>query len=222
MKIAIFGGSGRMGRELIELIRQDKTLLLCSVLDQKSDLKTLSKNKPDVVIEFSSPSGLKKISDWCVTHRVPLVSGTTGVTENLEKLLKKKSSKVAIFRAVNMSLGVNALAKVIKIFAQDFPGCDVQIEEIHHRHKKDNPSGTAKFLQKQIEGVPSVRIQSAVGLRGGEVFGIHKVYFFAKNEWLCFEHHAQNRKVFAEGALSAANWVINQKPGLYNMSDFLK
>ena len=222
LRIAIFGGFGRMGRELASLIEKDSHLILCCIADQKTDLNLLAVQKPDVVIEFSSPAGLKKIVQWCSAHRVPLVSGTTGVSGVIEKLVSKASKHISIFRAANMSLGINALAKTIRIFAKNFPGCDVQIEEIHHRHKKDNPSGTAKFLQQQLTGIPSIYVKSSIGLRGGEVFGIHKVYFFAKSEWLCFEHHAQNRMVFAEGALKAAQWLAKKKkPGLYSMSDLL-
>ena len=223
VKVAVFGSRGRMGKEVISLLESHPKLSLSGVSDINDAIEALDLHEPNVVIDFSSPEGLKKIAKWCAGNNTPLVSGTTGVSEVDEKKISSFSRKIPLFRSANMSLGVNAMAHALKMFAQEFSDADIQIEEIHHRHKKDAPSGTAKFLHETLlsSGRKKIHIQPTVSLRGGEIFGIHKVYFFSKNEWVCFEHQAMNRSVFAEGAIQAALWLSTQRPGLYSMSHLL-
>jgi 4-hydroxy-tetrahydrodipicolinate reductase len=145
LRLVVFGGFGRMGREVVALAEADAEITLCGIADQKTSLETLKSYKPNVVIEFSSVEGVKKISQWCAQNKVALVSGTTGLDKPNEESLKTYAKKAPVFRSANMSIGINALAKVIREFAKNFPNSDVQVEEIHHKHKKDNPSGTALF-----------------------------------------------------------------------------
>jgi 4-hydroxy-tetrahydrodipicolinate reductase len=137
--------------------------------------------------------------------------------------LRKASGQVAVFQSPNMSLGINALARSIQTFMRMTPGWDVAIEDIHHRHKKDSPSGTAKFFKAVIqeESAGKSTVAEPVSIRGGEVFGIHKIFFFSDSEWVAFEHHATDRGVFAKGAVAAARWIHGRKAGLYSMSDLL-
>lgn len=230
--VAIVGASGRMGQELVNLLRRNKELTLCAVVDNKPEgnlkrlsttLDDLKKKKPKVVIDFSSPEGTVKIAQWCQEKKVALVTGTTGLSEAQKKIVKQASKHAPVFSSANMSVGVNALISALKAFSKQFQDCDVEIEEVHHRHKKDKPSGTAKLLHENLKGMLAHpgRLGQPVSLRGGEIFGIHKVYFFAEGEWLCFEHNATDRSVFARGALRAALWLARQKPGLYSMQDVL-
>ena len=220
--VGIFGRTGRMGAELSALLMKSATFTIVDLFEDQKRLKT-TLSKPDIVIDFSSPSGSKTISKFCGDQKIPLVSGTTGLSPADEKNLKTLGKKIAVFRSANMSLGVNAMARALTLLTEDLKDFDIQIEEIHHRHKKDSPSGTAQFLKSKIEKSSGAKlfISPTVSVRAGEVFGIHKVYFFSKSEWLCIEHHAMNRTVFAEGALKAAQWLVKKKPGFYTMDNLL-
>jgi 4-hydroxy-tetrahydrodipicolinate reductase len=222
IKISVFGATGRMGREVTKLAEKDSSLRLLPTLDLPQKLK--KETKPDVVIDFSSPQGLSVIANWCGQNKVALVSGTTALTLAQEKELKAAAKNSPIFWSPNMSVGLNSMALTLKSFAKNFSMGEVAIEEIHHKNKKDNPSGTAKILHKIIkENVPNgVTVESPVGLRGGDVFGVHKVYFFYDGEVVTFEHQAGNRMIFAQGAIKVSKWIVGQKPGLYEMEDFLQ
>jgi len=227
IQVAVFGGSGRMGKELVNLICKETKLNLCASIDAKSavTLGNLKKYFPDVVIDFSSPEGTVQIAKWCAQNKVALITGTTGLKESQEKSIQKASKKTAIFKSANMGLGINALAGVFKEFLKTFSATEIEIEETHHRHKKDRPSGTAKFLLNEVKAsIPKgrkIKIGEPVSLRGGEIFGVHKVNFYADGEWLSFEHTATDRSIFARGALKAAQWIKGKKPGMYSMKDML-
>ena len=232
LRVGVFGASGRMGAEVLKVVQAEKHLHLIAIVDDrplwayhelKTRLQELHERKPQVIIDFSSSEGTIEIATWCAKNRVALVSGTTGLSKKAEAVLKAVAKKVPVFTSPNMSIGVNAFSFAVKAFAQKFPDCEIEIEEIHHKHKKDKPSGTAKFLREEIlSASPRARISKPVSLRGGEIFGIHKVYFFSTSEWVCFEHHATDRSIFAKGAVSAAEWLVGRKSGHYSMKDFLK
>ena len=120
-----------------------------------------------------------------------------------------------------MSLGVAVLNQALELCSQ-LEGFDFQIEEFHHKRKKDNPSGTAITLQENLEKATERKLPPPIGMRGGGLFGIHKVWAFSEEEALLFEHQALNRAVFARGALKAARWLSQQEPGLYGMKDVLQ
>ena len=134
--------------------------------------------------------------------------------------LKKASQQIPVLWSSNMSVGVNFLNGLLKHF-KSLKGFDFQIEEVHHRHKKDAPSGTALTLQKTLQSAVETPLPEALAIRGGGVFGIHKVWAIADEEVLTFEHQALNRKVFAKGAVAAARWIAGQPPGYYSMLDVL-
>jgi 4-hydroxy-tetrahydrodipicolinate reductase len=217
IKVALNGASGRMGTEILRLI--DAQIKFLEPLDPSS----MAKSNADLVVDFSSPQGCVVAANWCVKNGVPLISGTTGLTTLQEKEIKLASKKIPLFWSPNMSIGLNAMAKALNVFSKNFACGEVAIEEFHHKNKKDSPSGTAKFLERIVKGAVSKAtvVSEPVGIRGGDIFGIHKVYFFGDGEWVSFEHHASGRAVFAKGAIEAGKWLVKQKPGFYGMADFL-
>ncbi len=231
LRLAINGANGRMGQEIMALVKRtgDRFYITATVdekiggesFDTHTRMSNLKATKPDVLIDFSSPKGALQIAQWCLENKKPLVIGTTGFTPQERKKFETMSKKIPILISANMSPGVNALAEALKTFSQTYKTCDVSIEEIHHKHKKDKPSGTALMLKAAIEenNKNKHKVQPPLSMRGGEIFGIHKVYFLGTSEYISFEHHAQNRSVFAEGALLAARWICGKSPGLYSMND---
>lgn len=229
MKVSIVGANGRMGQEFPLAAKQMGINIfagvvrkgsapgyskVCSQLDKELAQET------DVLVDFSSLENLKVVTQFATKHGIPLVCGVTGLTKDHKKVLTAASKKTAILWAANMSLGVAVLTEALKVF-QGVEGFDFQIEEFHHNKKKDNPSGTAVHLQNELELVRAEKLPPPIGIRGGGIFGVHKVYAMSSEETLCFEHTALNRQVFAKGALRAALWLRSKKPGLYQMRDLL-
>jgi 4-hydroxy-tetrahydrodipicolinate reductase len=175
----------------------------------------------DVVIDFATAESFSSILSFCASQGIALVSGTTGISESDKKKIAQVSKKIPVLWAPNMSLGVATLERALEALAA-IKNFDFQIEETHHRHKKDAPSGTALLLQRKLEKVLGRKLPEPLALRGGGVFGVHQVHALGDNETLMFEHRALNRKLFAEGALVAARWLVNQKRGLYTLQDVLK
>lgn len=227
-KAAVIGASGRMGREI------QKTLATSSrwdafagvVRDGKAEgfkhsvrkLSDAKMHEADVWIDFSSVENFDDVLKEAIAAGKPLVSGTTGISAAQKQSLTKAGKKIPILWSANMSLGVAALHRTLKI-ASDLEGFDFQIEEAHHRRKKDAPSGTALALQETLEKAAGKKIPAPISIRGGEIFGIHKVWMMSDEEVLTFEHQALNRAVFAKGAVKAAAWLVGRKPGLYSMAD---
>ncbi|MFZ4404568.1 MAG: 4-hydroxy-tetrahydrodipicolinate reductase, partial [Pseudobdellovibrionaceae bacterium] len=176
--------------------------------------------KVQVWIDFSSPEGLQSLLPVAEKNKSAVVSGSTGLTEAHFEQIQIAAKKIPVLWASNMSLGVALLSKALEVFAQ-FHDFDFQIEEIHHNKKKDIPSGTALSLQKKLEEVIGQKTPLPLGLRGGGVFGVHRVFAFAEEEYLNFEHHALNRAVFAKGAIKAAEWLYKKAPGLYEIKEVL-
>jgi 4-hydroxy-tetrahydrodipicolinate reductase len=195
----------------------------------------------NVVIDFSVPEASMKLLEQVAAENSALVLGTTGFDEEQTSRIKKAANLIPIVWATNMSLGVNLLfrvaAEVAKSLGDDF---DVEIVEAHHNKKADAPSGTALTLAESVadalgrdintdlvhgrSGRPGPRTKKEIGmhaLRMGSVVGDHTVNFCSEFERIELKHHAQNRDVFASGAIRAAKWAVNQKPGLYNMQDVL-
>lgn len=210
MRIKLVGEDGKMGRALAELIAAEPKQWKI-VFDFKS---------ADVIIDFSSPEGLRETIKVLLKNPKPLVSGTTGITDADHKLLKKYSAKAATLWSANTSLGVSVLRRALKQMAA-LEGFHFQIEEVHHTQKKDAPSGTAKVLQKALAEATGAKLPDPISIRAGGVPGTHKVFAYGSDEVICFEHQALNRKVFAVGALKIAKWIQKKKPKLYEMDDFL-
>ena len=188
--------------------------------DSKNPLNKWNPNTLDAVIDFSTPEVFINALNWCKQNKKPFVSGTTGLSSTEEKELQGASANIPVLWSPNMSLGIACFNEWLKKNAANNKKLDIQISETHHRFKKDAPSGTALLLQKTLE---SQNIQSPKphSTRGGGVHGMHKVSFMGLNEMLSIEHIAQDRKVFARGALNASLWILHQKPGFYQIKDCL-
>jgi 4-hydroxy-tetrahydrodipicolinate reductase len=204
----------------------------------------LSANYPenaDVMIDFSLPQAADKSINYCVNKGVTLVMGTTGLSDEQTAKLKDAAGKIAIVQATNMSLGMNLLfatvGKVAKALGEPY---DIEIVEAHHRFKKDAPSGTALSLAEAIceeagrdypgslvhgrEGKEATRKEGTIGMhaiRGGDIVGEHSVIYSTLGETVTISHSAHTRDTFVRGALRAAEWIVSQKPRLYNMQDVL-
>lgn len=216
----IVGAFGRMGGELRSVLRDKKTI----EVDRNGrgdvvELNEITKPTGSIIIDFSSEEGLLAAVEYAIQNRLPLVSGTTGISAKAHKALEKAAKKIPVLWAPNMSLGIYILRKCIahmRALAEDF---DFQIEDFHHKHKKDAPSGTAKILQKDLVEAVGKKIPDVVSVRGGGIFGVHKVIAMSDEEVITFEHEALNRAVFAKGAVHAANWLAKQKAGQYRFED---
>ncbi len=222
-KVVVVGAGGRMGQEIIQVINESDLNFLDGV-DVHGNWKSLSDINPaetSVVIDFSTPPSFVEACAWCKLNKIPLVSGTTGVNEEDKAKLKELATSQAVLWAANMSMGVTFVAELIKqlgVLEEDF---DFQIEETHHRHKVDKPSGTAILLQEAFQSVLKKQLPEPLSIRGGGVFGIHKLMAMSEEETISIEHVALNRRVFAKGAVKAASWIIGQKAGSYQMKDVL-
>jgi 4-hydroxy-tetrahydrodipicolinate reductase len=239
-KIIITGSKGRMGQALISCAKAIRDLEIVGQIDQGDDLKGVIMGA-DVVIDFSFHKATPEIAEICAAHKKALVIGTTGHSEDEQSKIKNQKSKIPIVWSSNYSTGVNTLFWLTRKAAEILgPAFDLEILEMHHRTKKDAPSGTAKSLaeilaavrQQQLEsvarhgrvGIVGERTGTEIGIhsiRGGDVVGDHTVIFANVGERLELTHKASSRDTFANGALRAAQWVTKQKPGIYDMQDVL-
>ena len=219
LKIGLLGASGRMGLEIQNLIKVSKDFELTYAPSSKDVWNDKRAQTVDVWIDFTNADAFKGLLKKIEKYNRPLISGTTGISVADKKALNSLAKKVPVLWATNMSLGVAVLNEALKVFSKisDF---DFQIEEIHHSRKKDAPSGTAITLKENLEKAVDKKIPNTLSIRGGGVFGVHKVYALSDEEVITFEHSALNRAVFAKGALRAAEWIAKiKKPGLYQIND---
>ncbi len=220
LKVAVFGSSGRMGQEVLAILKDAKDMNLVAEISSKTPAGKTKIADADVLVDFSVAEAFPTALKLALEYKLPLVSGTTGISASDQKALSQASQKIPVLWAPNMSLGVATLTKALEVLSA-LSHFDFQIEETHHRHKKDKPSGTALHLQKKLESVLKRKLPEPLALRGGGVFGLHQVHAMGDNETLIFEHRALNRKLFAEGALKAAQWLVRQKKGLFELKDIL-
>lgn len=198
-------------------------------------------DKADVMIDFSLPQAAVETIAWAEKTGTALVMGTTGLENAQMEMLKKAAQKIAIVQATNMSLGMNLLFSIVgKVAAALGPNYDIEITEAHHRFKKDAPSGSALSLAKSIcdatlreypgclvhgrEGKEALRQPGTIGMhaiRAGDIVGQHSVIYGTLGETITISHDAHTRDTFVRGALRAAQWLLTQKPGLYNMQHVL-
>jgi 4-hydroxy-tetrahydrodipicolinate reductase len=173
--------------------------------------------KTDVIIDFSHPNALKALLGFGILHQTPIVVATTGLGPEEHRILQEAAELIPIFQSANMSLGINMLCKVLETLTPALePEFDIEIIEKHHKHKKDAPSGTTFLLIDAIgHSCPTHSIRS------GTIPGEHTVIYSGPDEVLEFTHTAYSPEIFARGALSAARFLLKQKPGLYNMKNLL-
>lgn len=260
IRIAVNGAAGKMGRRLVALISENSRYVLAGAFEREGHpdmgkdagfvagcaktgvvLKTLnaSERSPQVFIDFSSADGAIFTAQTAQAMSKPAVICTTGLSADQEKKIKAASKKVALVYAPNMSLGLNVLLylteQAVRFMGESY---DVEIVEVHHRMKKDAPSGSARAIAEAVRkgrggklddvygrsGVPGARTPSELGVlavRGGDVVGDHTVHLLGAGERLELTHRASSRDTFAAGAIRAAEWVLTAPAGLYGMRDVL-
>jgi len=239
-KIIITGSKGRMGQALVSCAKNFRELEVTGQIDQGDDLRSVLAGG-DVVIDFSLHAATPGIVELCAKHNKAVVIGTTGHSESEQSAIRNLKSVIPMVWASNFSTGVNALFWLTRKAAEILgPAYDLEIIEMHHRLKRDAPSGTAKTLAEILAGARKLQLDKAArhgragitgerkpdeigihSIRGGDVVGDHTVVFAANGERLELTHKASSRDTFANGALRAALWVVKQKPGLYTMQDVL-
>jgi 4-hydroxy-tetrahydrodipicolinate reductase len=239
-KAIIMGAGGRMGNALIACAKNFADIDIVGQLGRGDDLKGVI-SKADVVIDFSVHTASPKIAGLCAKNKKAIVIGTTGHSDAERNAIAAFQSAIPMVCASNFSTGVNALfwlaRKAAEILGPDY---DLEVVEMHHRMKKDAPSGTAKTLAEILAGVRKLQLDKAArygrvgiigerkpseigihSIRGGDVVGDHTVIFANGGERLELTHKASSRRTFANGALRAALWVVKQKPGIYDMQHVL-
>lgn len=226
LRITLFAPAGRMGKAIAEAIAEDPGF-------------ALDPDHGDVLVDFSAPAALQASLDRAVSAGVPILIGTTGLDDLAERRIAAAAEQVAVLRAANTSLGVALLAELVERAAKVLgDGWDIEIAETHHRMKADAPSGTALVLgeaaargrgsalnaERGRDGSGLKRADGAIGfasLRGGSVAGDHDVLFLAASERLILSHRAEDRSIFARGALAGARFLAGQPAGLYSMQDVI-
>lgn len=173
------------------------------------------------LIEFTLPEGTIDNLKAAAKHKVPMVIGTTGFSQEQLQEIKKTSKTIPIVLSTNMSIGVNTLFKLIEIAGSKIDPVHISLTETHHIHKKDKPSGTAKTMAEFAEKSSGLKLANIKSIREGEVIGDHTIRFESNEDVLTISHHAKDRSMFAKGALTAAKFLQDKKPGLYNMQDVL-
>ena len=249
VNIAITGACGHMGRVIAEIIGERSDCLVCAGIDKAGEpyggfpivnsVFDLAQ-KPDVIIDFSHPSALPDLLNYCKMNSVPLVIGTTGYSDEEKAQITTASAQIPIFFTFNMSLGINLLAELARKAAQVLGSqFDIEIVEKHHNRKKDAPSGTAIMLAEAINdeldnrkryvydrhSVRKPRDKEEIGMhaiRGGTIVGEHDIIFAGHDEVITLSHQAQSREVFAVGAVNAAVFLAGKPAGLYAMGDLIK
>jgi len=246
INVLICGANGRMGKKVYDAVSLSNNLKAICGVDLVENLSTdypvyssfeKVTEKVDVVIDFSSPKSLPTILDFCKSKKIPAVLCATGYTEDDVAKVKTASEEIALFRSGNMSLGVNALIDLVKKAALALGDFDIEIIEKHHNQKVDAPSGTAlmladgvkevapeKFYTYGRQGIVGKRDKNEIGIhavRGGGIVGEHEVIFASGFETITISHQATDRSVFADGAVKAAEYIVNKKSGLFNMSDVI-
>ena len=243
MDIIINGANGRMGRILDETIGQGGAHRVAARVDwsyaASDGLSTLSQYEgpADVVIDFSNHTATAQVLDYCAQRKLPVVIATTGQTEEELRLIDDAAKVIPVFLSANMSIGVALLAQLAKKTASVFPDADIEIIERHHNQKLDVPSGTALLLARRIqEARPQAKLvvgrhengkraPEEIGIHslryGGEV-GTHEIIVAAGGETITLKHEAENRSLFARGALAAAEFLAEQAPGMYDMRSIIE
>ena len=252
INLAITGCMGRMGQQLIRSSKSNNKFKLVSLTENKKinrkivgiipELNTANAfKKANIIIDFTVPKCTLEVLKLATKLKKKVVIGTTGFTNKQEKIIKNYSKKIAILKAGNMSLGVNLLMYLTEIVSKSLGNNFLsKVYEVHHKHKKDHPSGTALMLGKGIAIGKNKNLSSLIGkkyfnkkkspyskkinfnsIRKGEVIGEHEVKFSNGKEIVTLNHESFDRALYSEGALTAAKWLIGKKPGLYSMRNLL-
>ncbi len=222
LALAIAGADGRMGQALITAIAEDASCQYTQAIVRATNLASVTK-AADVLLDFSVADALPQHLAWCVSERLPIVVGITGLTSALQAELAVAAQQIPVLYAANTSIGVQVCSRLLATCSQLLgPEWQVCIQDLHHQHKKDAPSGTSLQLAKQLD--PSKHVPQLHSIRMADLPGEHQIMFVRPGgEQLVIRHTVLNRSVFAAGALVAAKWlaVAGRPAGLYGMQDVL-
>jgi len=252
INLAVTGCMGRMGQQIIRSARKDKNFKLVTLTENRKIKKKINNVKislnteeafrnANLIIDFTIPKCTFQVLKIASKLKKRVIIGTTGFSKKEENLIKKFSKKIPILKAGNMSLGINLLMYLTEIASNSLGNNFLsKVFEVHHKHKKDYPSGTALMLGKGIAVGKNKNFYNLIGkkylnkktfpygkkinfnsLRKGEIIGKHEVKFSSGKEIITLNHEAFDRTLYSEGALTAAKWLINKKPGLYSMRDLM-
>ena len=246
-RIIICGACGKMGGNVLSLLATDNdATAVCGVdlYPREIGIPVYTsfaniQEEADVIIDFSSPTGLKERLDYAKEKGLGIVLAATGFSEEDLALVKAYSQYLPIFKTANLSVGINVMQLLVALAAKRLEGYDVEILEKHHNLKKDAPSGTALMLAETLkaayddekyfvngrEGMVGARTKDEIGIhaiRGGTIVGEHEVMFAGEDEIITITHSARSKRVFAVGAIRAAKFLKGQQPSMYDMQDLLK
>tara|TARA_Y100001958_G_C21208835_1_gene534722 strand:+ start:580 stop:1356 length:777 start_codon:yes stop_codon:yes gene_type:complete len=252
INLAVTGCMGRMGQQIIKSVKKDNKFKLIALTENKKINKKInginidlnseqSLKKADIIIDFTVPKCTFQILKIASKLKKKVVIGTTGFTKKEEFTIERYSKKIPILKAGNMSLGINLLMYLTEITSNSLGKNFLsKIYEVHHKHKKDYPSGTALMLGKGIALGKNRNFYELIGkkylnkksfpysnkinfnsIRKGKIIGEHEVKFSSGKEIITLNHEAFDRALYSEGALSAAKWLMKKKPGLYSMRDLI-
>lgn len=244
IRTIIHGAGGRMGKELLRLIAADEEFTLAAAVDKFGgegvNYTNLSdcKEEADIIIDFSNHVLTAELCDYAIERKLPVIIATTGHDADEKAKMAETAKIVPVFHSANMSLGIAVLANLAKKAAEMFPDADIEIIEKHHNRKLDAPSGTALLLANELREVRTdaefklgrsgnaKREKNEIGIcavRAGNIVGDHEIIICTDTQTLTLKHEAHDRALFAEGALSAAKYLVKMTaPGLYDMKTMLK
>ena len=245
MDIIIYGANGRMGRMLADTLAASGGNAVAARISPSFYTNSIENTYPslaqydgpaDAVIDFSNHTAVRELLPYCVSRGLPVVIATTAHTEEEQAMIREAAKSIPVFLSANMSVGVALLAALAKKAAAAFPGADIEIIERHHNQKLDVPSGTALLLARRIrEARPDAafnigrhengrRAPGEIGihsLRYGTEVGTHEIIISTGAETITLKHEAENRSLFAQGAVAAAAFLLGKEPGLYDMRDIV-
>lgn len=233
MKIIINGSNGRIGKVITKMIKEGyKNSSLAGAVDRNNTssedsllFKNLSdfKGEADCIIDFSNHLNTKILTEYGVKRNIPLVIATTGQSESELNMIKEAAKVIPVFLAANTSLGVALLLELARMTVKMMPEAEIEIIEKHHNKKFDSPSGTALLIANEIKSVKgNMKNEIPIhAVRMGSIVGEHEVIVGTDSQTITLKHEAHDKALFAEGAIAAAGFVVNQKPGLYNMKDLI-
>ena len=245
--VIVNGCNGKMGQIVCDLVDKNENMVLKGGIDQiNTGLLTFPvytnldkiKEKPSVIIDFSVPVATFNLLEYAKLNHIPVVIATTGFTGEEEVKIAEYSKEVPIFKSANMSFSINMFQKLLKEIAPKLKDTDIEIIETHHNRKIDSPSGTAQMLANTVNEAlggtyhyeynrhekHEKRDKKEIGItsiRGGNIVGEHTVMFFGESETFEIKHTSYSRNVFAEGAIKAAEFLVNKPNGLYNMDNLV-
>ena len=248
-RVCVVGASGRMGGRVLEVLASSDGLVAHSALEAAASAKALPDSlvvsedpevalaDVDVVIDFSAPPACSQVLPVCAAKGIACIIASTGLTDVHYQAIDEAAAQCAVIVAANCSVGVNVLLELVELASQRLAGFEPEIFEIHHKFKRDAPSGTALALGEAVakgrgplrevharSGVGDVRQEDELGygtLRGGDVSGEHTVFFFGEDERIELTHRSTSPTIFARGAVQAAEFLLEQGPGRYTMRDVL-